>query len=446
MTGETPRSIYETLVTQRLPAGWTARPLSDAAQIMVGSTPSREVAAFWEGEIPWITPTEITQAQGRLIVGTREGITDEGLASCTASLLPVGSVLVTTRATIGACAVAGVPMATNQGVAGLVCKDSVCEWFLHYGVATAASLLGRIAAGTTFDEISRSDLGRVLLPFPPLPEQRAIAEALQSADEVIERSRAVIEQLAQVKKALMQELLTRGLPGRHTRFKPTPVGEIPEEWEVVRLGAVAEVGNGSTPSRDEPRYWEGGSIPWLPTAKVNNHVIECADEFITDAALSECPVSLVPRGSTLIAMIGQGQTRGRVARLAIDACINQNFAFVTPKAALDSAYLFHLLDARYAELRQSGQGTNQDALNCGIVKAFRVPLPKPDEQRRIAETADAVGARARAQAAALAAAEQLKSGLMRDLLTGRRRWKAASTAPAAGGAGPESCARPERRP
>lgn len=437
MTDEPPRSIYETLVTQHLPAEWTARPLSGAAQIVVGSTPSREVAAFWGGEIPWITPTEITQAQGRLIVGTREGITGEGLASCTASLLPVGSVLVTTRATIGACAVAGVPMATNQGVAGLVCKDSVCEWFVHYGVAAAARLLGRIAAGTTFDEISRSDLGRVLLPFPPLPEQRAIAEALRSADEVIERSRAFIEQLGRVKKALMQELLTQGLPGRHTRFKPTPVGEIPEEWEVVRLADLVE------PSRPicYGILMPGEDVPGgVPVAKVKDYLHHelCLDELLRTAPSidAQYPRSRLRAGDILLAIRG---TTGRVVVTPPEldgANITQDTARLTVRSDRSPEFVYHALQSPSVQqqIRHHTIGQAVQGINIGEVRKLQLPWPTDDSEREaIVDILSALGAQTAAERTVGAAAEALKSGLMQELLTGRRRWSGANIAHAGGG-------------
>ena len=148
------------------------------------------------------------------------------------------------------------------------------------------------------------------------------------------------------------------------------------------MGSVAEVRNGSTPRRANNEYWKG-TIPWLPTGKVNDRVIRVADEFITEKALSECPLTLIPAGATLIAMIGEGQTRGRAAMLTINSCINQNFGAIIPGSSLDPWYLFYLLDSSYEALRNWSQGTNQHALSCGLLKNFPIPFPPLEVQREL---------------------------------------------------------------
>lgn len=153
---------------------------------------------------------------------------------------------------------------------------------------------------------------------------------------------------------------------------------------MVTIGDVAEVKNGTTPSRSCPDYWNG-TIPWLPTGKVNERFILSSDEFITEQALAKCSLGIIPAGSTLIAMIGQGQTRGKAARLEINSCINQNFGAVIPGSGVDSLYLFYQLDANYEQLRGWSHGTNQHALNCALIKSFRVRMPTLERQSEIAK-------------------------------------------------------------
>ena len=103
--------------------------------------------------------------------------------------------------------------------------------------------------------------------------------------------------------------------------------------------------------------------------------ITSSDEFITEKALAECSLSSDSAGGTLVAMVGEGQTRGRAALLDIDACVNQNFAAVVPRETVDSIFLFHLLESQYEALRHWSQGTNQHALNCKLVGLFQVHVP-----------------------------------------------------------------------
>jgi type I restriction enzyme, S subunit len=276
-------------------------------------------------------------------------------------------------------------------------------------------------AGLSREALNYEQIRALCLPLPPIGEQRKIAAILSSVDDAIEATQAVIDQLQVVKKAMMAELLTRGLPGRHTRFKQMEIGEVPEEWDVVRLGEVAHVGNGSTPSRQREDYWLEGTIPWLPTGKVNDRNITTADQFVTAKALEECPIRLLPPGTVLVAMIGQGKTRGMVAHLSIAATINQNFAFVTPAASLRSWFLFGYLEHHYGDLRASSHGSNQGALNCSIIKAFPLPIPPVDEQEEIERVLLLSERRIDVEQACRSGLESMKSALMSVLLTGELR-------------------------
>lgn len=204
---------------------------------------------------------------------------------------------------------------------------------------------------------------------------------------------------------------------------------LPSDWKIVALRDVARVGNGSTPSRAEPRYWTDGVYPWLPTSKVNDRIITKSEEFVTQAALDECSIRFFPVASILVGMIGQGKTRGMAAYLAIDAAINQNFAAVMPREELDSWYLFFTLDANYERLRNYSHGSNQGALNCGLIESFTIPLPPLPEQRKIAEILRTWDEAVATMEQLIAALQRRKKGLMQRLLTGQVRFPEFGDAP-----------------
>ena len=274
-----------------------------------------------------------------------------------------------------------------------------------------------VQGSTGLSNMDLKSLKGLHVPIPPLPEQRKIATVLSSVDDAIEKTQAIIDQVQVVKRGLMQELLTRGLPARHTRFKQTKIGEMPDEWTVTALRDCASIGNGITPSTKRQEYWDQGTISWLPTGKVNDRFIDSANVYVTDRAVRETSLRVLPIGTLLVAMIGQGKTRGKVARLAIEACINQNFAYVIPRD-VSSWFLFYVLEHQYDALRNSGRGSNQDALNCSIIKEFRVPLPSPDEQKKIAETLRALDRRLDFDRHNVKFLGHVKSALMSVLLTG----------------------------
>ncbi|MEX1193529.1 MAG: restriction endonuclease subunit S, partial [Dehalococcoidia bacterium] len=217
------------------------------------------------------------------------------------------------------------------------------------------------------------------------------------------------------------ELLTRGVPGWHTEWKQAPgIGTIPACWEVVRLGDVADVKNGTTPSKSRSDYWAEDGTPFIRTGQVNDVVIREAEQFLTPAGVAAGAV-IIPRGSVLIAMIGQGKTRGMAARLDIDGAVNQNFAAVVAKPRLTGDFFFAWAGQHYDEIRGLGQGSNQGALNCGLVGSIRLPLPPKAEQQVIVALNAALADRLTGEQSALDGIIEAKSMAAAALLSGRVR-------------------------
>ena len=191
-----------------LPAAWTAMTLADAAAVIGGGTPPRNQPTYWNGDVPWATPTDITKLSGRVISETASSITEKGLARSSATLLPPNSLLMTTRATIGACAINRVAMATNQGFQNLVPKRNVAVSFLYYLMQYHARRLERLAAGSTFLEVSNRTVRGFRIYLPQRSEQCKIAAILSSMDDAIEKSAQSVARLRSVKSGLMGCLLT----------------------------------------------------------------------------------------------------------------------------------------------------------------------------------------------------------------------------------------------
>lgn len=220
------------------------------------------------------------------------------------------------------------------------------------------------SAGSLSPRTNWSSLADFEFALPPMDEQRRTVELLSALEEQIESVLAAHSASQKLRKSAALDAFS-------SISNPK-----------IKMGTVADIRNGTTPRRVRDDYWKG-SIPWLPTGKVNERIIKAADEFITDKALAECPLALIPAGATLVAMIGEGLTRGRAAMLALDACINQNFGAVVPRETLDPWFLFYLLETNYEALRHWSQGTNQHALSCGLLKEFPIPVPSLEDQRAI---------------------------------------------------------------
>lgn len=194
-----------------IPNDWEVVRLGEVSEIVGGGTPSTSAKEYWNGSIPFVIPTDVTNLKSNFLEQTANYITDLGLKDSSAKLIPEGAVLVTSRATIGFCAINKVPVATNQGFASIICKDRIHNQFLLYYVRFIKSRLESLASGSTFKEVSKTSLRKLKLPFPPILEQRKIAEILSTADEAIQKTDEVIAKAEELKKGLMQELLTKGV-------------------------------------------------------------------------------------------------------------------------------------------------------------------------------------------------------------------------------------------
>ena len=180
--------------------------------------------------------------------------------------------------------------------------------------------------------VNKSCVLGFLWRVPPLPEQRAIAHVLRTVQRAKEATEKVIGATKQLKKSLTAHLFTSGAVSPDTaaqvRVAQTDIGTNPAHWTLAKLGDVARIGNGSTPKRDRPEYWEGGDIPWLTSGKIHDSVIAVADEFVTETAREECYLPLVKASSLLVAITGQGKTLGNAAMVLFDTCISQHLAYV----------------------------------------------------------------------------------------------------------------------
>jgi len=221
-----------------LPKDWRICRLEEVGEVIGGGTPDSGDPAYWGGGIAWATPTEITNLRSMFISRTRQTVSEEGLRRSSAKIHPAGTVLITSRASIGFVAVNTIPMATNQGFQSVRCSTALHNFYLYYLISHCQTELAKLASGSTFLEVSSSNMRRLRIAVPPLLEQRKIAEILRSVDDNIEKTQALIAKLQDLKKATMQEVLTKGIG--HTKFKDSLVGRIPVEWEVRTVADVIE--------------------------------------------------------------------------------------------------------------------------------------------------------------------------------------------------------------
>ncbi len=261
--------------------------------------------------------------------------------------------------------------------------------------------------------VSDDDLMALPVPLPSTAEQRKIAACLGSLDEWIGAESAKLEALRSHKKGLMQQLFPR--PGESRPRLRFPEFHNAGEWETKTLGDIFDTATGGTPERTVKAYWHGG-IPWVTTSLVDFNVIDHTDETISDVGLEKSAAKMFPKGTILMALYGQGKTRGKVAMLGIEATTNQACAAILPTDAVDQTYAFLYLAGRYDEIRALSNAGGQENLSQGLLRELPFAFPKDGaEQQRIAACLSTLDALLSATSRKVEALKHHKKGLMQHL-------------------------------
>ncbi|HDN2543815.1 TPA: restriction endonuclease subunit S [Enterobacter asburiae] len=195
---------------------------------------------------------------------------------------------------------------------------------------------------------------------------------------------------------------------------------VPKGWELSSIGKISDVSSGGTPSRNNEAYWNG-NIPWVTTAEVQFKIIEDTVEKITEEGLANSSAKLFPAGTILMAMYGQGKTRGQVAKLGIDASTNQACAAIVLHTGYEVDFYYQFLISQYENIREMANSGGQQNLSGGIVKSIPVPVPPLTEQKKIAKILSTWDNAISVTEKLLTNSQQQKKALMQQLLTGEKR-------------------------
>ena len=384
---------------------WPIDPFKDIADYDTGKTPARASGEYWTkgpDDIPWVTISDLP-AYGT-VRATKERI------SATAhdrvfrgKLVAAGTLLMSFKLTIGRVATLAIPAVHNEAIISIHPRPGIDQRFLGYYLSQVdySQLQDRQIKGNT---LNKSKIDRIPVPVPAEHVQKKIADLLDAARASIQCDRAALAATKTLKQALGHKLLA--------------AQEVGTNWISERIGDSHIVSSGGTPSRAVPEYWTGGTIAWVKTTEVDYTVITETSERITASGLANSAAKILPTGTVLLAMYGQGVTRGKVAVLGIDAASNQACAAIQPaNDAVDSRYLYQYLTLQYGELRHMAHGGQQQNLNLDIVRDFPLTYPeRRDEQARIVDVLDALDDKIRIHEARLPLLEALFKALLTGLM------------------------------
>lgn len=389
---------------------WQHACIGDACRLVNGGTPKTKIAEYWSGRHAWITPAEMGGRESPYVNVTRRTLSEEGLAKCSASLLPPLSVILSSRAPIGHLVINDVPMATNQGCKGLIPGDELHHKFLYYYLYSIVDLLSDLGTGTTFKELSATRLKGVRVPLPPLSEQERIVAILDEAFAAIVTATAKAERSLANARRLFESQLNVLFSRRDASWSACPLGDLLER---ITYGFTNPM-----PTTDEG--------PYLVTAKninVSRILYEHARHTSQEAFDTLLTDKSRPRvGDVLLTKDG---TLGRLAVVDRDnICINQSVALLRPNERVDPQFLKYLLSSPHYQRRmaEDAGGTTIKHIYITRVDKMEVAFPPLAEQRHLVEAIDVYLAKTRNLERAcqqrVACLTELKQSILHKAFTG----------------------------
>lgn len=365
----------------------STKPLSDVViEFISGGTPSTKDPSLWDGNIPWTTSATIDVGDIYLSRAQRN-ISTKALVNSATNLVPCGSLLVGTRVGVGKAVVNDLDIAISQDLTGIRLDPTKADSaFVAYQFKTTRiqDHLAARARGTTIKGISRFDLSSVRLWLPSLGTQLAIVTTLDSIKECIRLRRRELALESERKAALMHHLFTHGTRGEPT--KQTEIGEMPQSWCVTRIGDVADLLSGGTPSKDRTDWWQG-SIPWVSPKDLKRPRLSDVLDHISEEA-ADLGSRVAPSGTVFIVVRGMILAKDTpVAMAEVPMAFNQDLKGIVPKPAITGEFLLNALTHRRQSLTQiigtSAHGTRR--IGTGDIEDFLVPQPSLEEQRHIGD-------------------------------------------------------------
>ena len=306
--------------------GWEIKKIGEVCEVIGGSTPKTSDDTFWDGDYYWISPAELDGS--KYVYSTTRTITDAGVRSAHLQILPIGTVLLSSRAPIGKVAITKVPMYCNQGFKNLVCGKDLINDYVYWFLKHNTDYLNSLGTGATFKEISKKVVEQIPIPVPPIAEQEKIVAELDCLSGIIEKKKQQLKELDNLAQSIFYEMFG------------DPV-ENDKGWEKKRLDEIGKVITGNTPStKDESNYSSADYCFVKPSdiAKDSISYISNTEFYVSEKAYINS--RQLPKGSVLTTCIG---IIGKVGILQKDATCNQQINAIIPNKDIDAKFLAHVL-------------------------------------------------------------------------------------------------------
>lgn len=394
-----------------VPEGWEHKSLEAVSNII---DCKHRTPKYVESGVPLVSPGSIKWGPIDLISPTKRVSYEEYESLMDHCTVDVGDLVLSRNQSVGVASFIDTnrPFVLGQDTV-LIKPIDIDSKFLFYDLQSTETqrMIFKLAGGSTFSRINLGDIRKLKGIYPPLHEQKKIAQILSTWDKAIITTEKLLANSEQQKKALMQQLLTgrRRFPG------------FSEKWENVRLGNVADMNSGGTPKSSKAEYYEG-DIPWVSIADMTQHgkYIVKTKRNITLLGLKNSSAKLYPENTVLYAMYA---SIGECSIAKIKLTSSQAILGIRPKSELNNFYLYFYLSSLKNKIKLQGQQGTQSNLNAEMVKNFRFKLPLLHEQTKIVAMLTVSDQEIETLQQKLRYLKQEKKALMQQLLTGKRRVK-----------------------
>jgi len=417
-----------------LPEGWKWARLGEVCKnLKAGGTPARDMLDYWGGNIPFALVEDLTK--NKYLTSTSETITEKGLKNSSAWIVPKNSILISIYASLGEVAINKIDTSTNQAILGMILKENYDLEFIYYLLKFNKNNFEKFTTQTTQKNLNKKIVSELKFALPTsLPEQQKIAEILETIDNAIEKTDKIIEKYKRIKQGLMQDLLTKGIDENGNirsekthKFKDSPLGRIPEEWEVVRLGEVVEkIRNGYVYSFQQIKK-EG--IPITRIESISEGYIDENKVGYLDLTHIELVKDFkLEVGDILFSHINSLEHVGKTAIYKGKPSFlihGMNLLLLRTKKSICSPFfLIYVLkseEVRGKIRNLSRQAVNQVSVNTFDLYNLKLILPPLPEQQRLAEILSQIDQTIEKEEQYKEKLQKIKQGLMQDLLTGKVR-------------------------
>ncbi|UUV21419.1 restriction endonuclease subunit S [Paenimyroides aestuarii] len=366
---------------------WQIKKLRDIGKIISGGTPSTSISEYWNGDINWISPSDLTGYVEKKIKKGKKSITEEGLKKSSAKLMPKGSILFSSRAPIGYVVIADTELCTNQGFKSIIPNENLSSDYIYYFLKASKQKAESIASGTTFKEISLKVFSEIEIPVPPLETQHAIVSKIEELFSELDQGIADLKTAQEQLKVYRQSVLKHAFEGKLTN-KNVKEGELPEGWEKLKIGDFAKVKGGKRLPKGHFYSEEQTQYPYIRVTDFCNQTVNKYKlKYLhpeTQFAIKNYTIS---KNDVYISIAGTIGVVGTIPEQLDGANLTENAAKITEFNKVYNKFLSLFLSSIEAQIQIKSKTkiTTQPKLSLYRILDIDVPIPSLEEQHVIVQ-------------------------------------------------------------